>query len=199
MLSPWVRNQVKIVTREMVEDRGFTSVQFAANESETVGAFERGGVILRSKKKDGMECSVLIYCDKVGVKSIRDIEETYYKDKSSQLIIISLKDITAPAQKRFFLPEIISWCSIFPLGSVIRNVTRHEWVPKHTKLTDEEVKGVLERWKLDKITKLPIILTTDVVSRYLGLQEGDVVEISGPDGTNGGTGIQYRRVATPTS
>ncbi|KPA78559.1 putative DNA-directed RNA polymerases II [Leptomonas pyrrhocoris] len=56
------------------------------------------------------------------------------------------------------------------------NITHHELVPKHTPLSEEELKEVLHAHALE-LVQLPRILSTDPVARYYGLERGQVVRI----------------------
>jgi DNA-directed RNA polymerase subunit H (RpoH/RPB5) len=67
--------------------------------------------------------------------------------------------------------KILSWSLIllYPMD--------HELVPCHRKATDEE------RSRLAPVSQFPILRADDVITRYLGLDAGDVVHILRPDDT----------------
>ena len=58
------------------------------------------------------------------------------------------------------------------------DITEHELVPKHEKTTKEEKEELEKKYK----GKLPIILHTDVISRYYFFQRGDYIRITRKDG-----------------
>ncbi|MAA78334.1 MAG: DNA-directed RNA polymerase subunit H [Deltaproteobacteria bacterium] len=89
--------------------------------------------------------------------------------------------------KRLLNESTTSWCSQFLVSEVVRNITKHKLVPKHTKLSPSEMQKKLKRWNISNTALLPHILTSDPVARYLGLIDGDVVEIKGSFGTSNGT------------
>ena len=79
----------------------------------------------------------------------------------------------------------------FELTSLQYNVSKHVYVPKHQKMTKEEVDSVLKTYYLKSKFHLPQILESDPMSRYLGLKHGDVVKITRPSENSGQT-VFYR-------
>lgn len=80
----------------------------------------------------------------------------------------------------------------FEVKELLFNVSRHELVPKHEKMHNEDdVKALLQSLKIKSKTQLPIILKTDPMARYLGLKTGDVVKVTRPSPTSG-TYVHYR-------
>jgi DNA-directed RNA polymerase subunit H (RpoH/RPB5) len=80
---------------------------------------------------------------------------------------------------------------IWTLKETQYNVTEHELVPKHVKLTPEEADKVLVELCVKNRALLPAISSNDPVARYLLLQAGDVVRIERPSPTSGKS-IAYR-------
>ena len=57
------------------------------------------------------------------------------------------------------------------------DILKHILVPKHRKLTEQEVKQLLENYDISEL-QLPTLPSTDPVAKKLGLKPGDVVEVT---------------------
>jgi len=62
------------------------------------------------------------------------------------------------------------------MTELLANITEHELVPKHTRMSAEEKAALLARYKVAD-AQLPRIRLDDPVAKYLGLQRGEVVRI----------------------
>ena len=62
---------------------------------------------------------------------------------------------------------------------------KHELVPKHKKMTEDAVKKLMEELQLKTKTQLPLIQRQDIIARWLGLQQGDIVRITRYNDTSG--------------
>lgn len=72
-------------------------------------------------------------------------------------------------------------------------VTKHVLVPKHSKVSEKELKEVLERYSIE-INMLPRISKSDPAIANLDVKEGDVVKIVRNSPT-AGRALFYRRVS----
>lgn len=79
----------------------------------------------------------------------------------------------------------------FWLDSLVINITHHELVPKHRIISDEDKQGLLQKYDINSLLQLPLILKTDPIAKYLGMKRGDVCEIKRPSETSG-IYISYR-------
>ena len=68
----------------------------------------------------------------------------------------------------------IMWCKHLQI-----NPTKHILVPKHTKLTIEEINNLLEKYSIKNRTQLPLILRSDPIARYYNYNAGDIIKITG--------------------
>lgn len=75
--------------------------------------------------------------------------------------------------------------TFFHIKQVVVHLGRHELVPPHRKLSPEEARAELERWRITQRSQLPLIKHHDIQSRILGLVPGDIVEVLRPSATAG--------------
>jgi DNA-directed RNA polymerase I, II, and III subunit RPABC1 len=119
----------------------------------------------------------------VGVKTMRTFCMHIADKNFSTGIFIYQTSITAAAQKLF--PSVApATIETFQEADLIVNITKHVLVPKHIRLSTEEKKELLERYRL-KESQLPRIQREDPVARYLGLKKGQVVKIIRRSETSG--------------
>lgn len=74
---------------------------------------------------------------------------------------------------------------LFLKRELMYNPSRHELTPKHVKLAPEEVEAVKELYMLKSKLQLPHIHRNDVMAKWLGLRQGDVVRITRYNETSG--------------
>tara|TARA_B100001758_G_scaffold247315_1_gene264716 strand:+ start:89 stop:718 length:630 start_codon:yes stop_codon:yes gene_type:complete len=67
----------------------------------------------------------------------------------------------------------IYWCKQLQF-----NVTKHELVPVHRRLSEDEGNSILTRYSLTAKNQLPVLLKDDIVSKYYNFKSGDVIEIT---------------------
>lgn len=71
-------------------------------------------------------------------------------------------------------------------------VTKHELVPKHSKLSEKEAKELFEKYSIE-LQNLPRIFKNDPAIIDLDVKDGDIVKVSRKSPTAGVT-VFYRRV-----
>lgn len=92
-------------------------------------------------------------------------------------IFVTQEQPNASALRAFdALAELGMKAEHFKEEDLLVNITKHELVPKHILLSDEEKKVLLDRYRL-RDTQLPRIQHDDPVAKYLGLRKGQVVKI----------------------
>ena len=81
---------------------------------------------------------------------------------------------------------------VFYMRELLYNPMKHEYVPKHEKLNEEEAKAVMEQYLVRHRSQLPVISrTNDPIAKRLGLRHGDIVRITRHNQTSG-TYYYYR-------
>jgi len=71
-------------------------------------------------------------------------------------------------------------------------VLKHELVPEHEVLPEEDVERLLEKYEIDQ-RQLPKLLASDPVAREMGAEPGDVLEVKRESPT-AGESVTYRLV-----
>lgn len=125
------------------------------------------------------------FCDEasVGVKTMRNFIINISERKFTTGIFIYQQNITSSLNK--MIPTFSEGTiETFEESSLVVNITHHELVPKHIRLSTEEKKELLKRYRL-KESQLPRIQREDPVARYLGLKRGQVVKIIRRSETSG--------------
>jgi DNA-directed RNA polymerase I, II, and III subunit RPABC1 len=107
------------------------------------------------------------------------------------IIIIDSVSLTPSAKTEIsnYFPDIIF--ETFTIAELVFNITKHEKVPKHILLSEEETGKVLEKFKSTK-EQMPVILFEDKIARYLGMLPGKMCKIERKSETAGIT--EYYRV-----
>jgi len=66
----------------------------------------------------------------------------------------------------------------FHLNELLFNPTKHHLVPPHRRMTIEESKEVMDKYMIKSKGQMPLILHTDVIAKWIGLKQGELVEIT---------------------
>ncbi|WCJ33356.1 DNA-directed RNA polymerase V subunit 5A [Euphorbia peplus] len=121
---------------------------------------------------------LVVFCGPGAVKvgTIRMIaSQIANKETLTGLILILQNQITNQAQKAL---ELFSFkIEMFQITDLLVNITKHTLKPKHQVLTEREKQKLLKKYSIEE-KQLPRILKTDAISRYYGLQKGQVVKDS---------------------
>lgn len=125
------------------------------------------------------------FCDEpsVGIQTMKNFCAHITDKNFTTGLFIYQKNLTPSATKAIAAAEPAT-IEIFQESDVIVNITHHELVPKHIRLSNEEKKDLLTRYRL-KESQLPRIQSEDPVARYLGLKRGQVVKIIRRSETSG--------------
>ncbi|GAM29299.1 hypothetical protein SAMD00019534_124750, partial [Acytostelium subglobosum LB1] len=197
--------QIKRTLLQMLADRGYmiTSSELEEGKDEFKRGFDGREKLdsVFNKKEDAMDKIFIFFPKdpKVGLGPIKEYVKKM-KDLSVSRAIIVVQQAMTPFAKQA-LAEVSQnrdeeskkmILEHFNEAELLVNITHHQLVPKHILLTKEEKHELLTRYKM-KETQLPRIQINDPVSRYFGLQRGNVVKIVRPSET-AGRYITYRLV-----
>jgi DNA-directed RNA polymerase I, II, and III subunit RPABC1 len=119
--------------------------------------------------------------ENVGLKQLRDYMQHLVNGSFYSGIMVTVKPMTGMAIRLLRGSATMSegpkgGVEVFVEQDLLVNITKHELVPKHVLLSEEEKQQLLKRYRL-KATQLPRIQSTDPVAKYLGLKRGAVVKI----------------------
>jgi len=119
--------------------------------------------------------------------SFEEMEKTYHTKKYLMVLSDYPPSITLQAiqQKDVSFAPHQGFIQIFLTKELMYNPNKHFLVPKHEKMTEEEIKQLMEELQLKVKTQLPFIQKTDIISRWIGLKQGDIVKITRYSETSG--------------
>lgn len=127
---------------------------------------------------------------KLGKSSLERLLHDYSSQSINIVILITPAKLNASCKS--YIKNIQIEVEHFLIEQLQLNVTKHVLVPQHRIMNEEEKIELLNKLKT-KQENLPVILTSDVVCRYIGGKEGDIIEIKRKSAT-AGTALYYRRV-----
>lgn len=98
-----------------------------------------------------------------------------YQDEEIKLIIL-LKEKGNGSILKEINKEVYKNVEIFMNKNMIFNITHHEFVPKHSILTENETDELLDKYSTT-LNKLPKIYKSDPVAKYYGMKSNQVCKI----------------------
>jgi DNA-directed RNA polymerase subunit H (RpoH/RPB5) len=105
-----------------------------------------------------------------------------YNGKYNIILIFGNDILTTPTITQLNLIDKIlqkkkGMLQFFQLNELQFNPTKHQLVPPHRKLSVEETIEIMNKYLIKSKLQMPIILKTDVIAKWHGLKQGDIVEI----------------------
>lgn len=139
------------------------------------GKRSKMGKMGKMGKMDAGEIEVLFInnAKDLSVNAIKEIKK-YTEMDTKQRILVCSRDMTCHARKllKEFAAEDVEF---FTADELIINPMVSSLVPMHSLLAGDELESFLRRFDKGKI---PIINSTDMVARFMGLRQGDIVKIA---------------------
>lgn len=111
--------------------------------------------------------------DTFNIKRVKQITSILDHLDIKHCIVIYTDSATPAAKKSVKILSVNIQLELFTDKELQYNVTKHKLVPTHIKLSDEDI----NIYKRNYGTKLPIILTTDAVSRFYNYKKGNIIKI----------------------
>ena len=174
--------KVRETILEMINDRGFT-----IPETENI-SFEEFSIKYNNKNLDiyindelmGKKIYVYFHNEvknysKGDLKNIMQKLITQYDDSNIGLILL-LKDKENSAITKELNKDLYKNVEVFLKKNMMFNITKHDYVPKHSILTKDEEKELLEKYNTTK-GKLPKISKTDPIAKYYGMKTDQICKI----------------------
>jgi DNA-directed RNA polymerase I, II, and III subunit RPABC1 len=112
---------------------------------------------------------------KADLKNIMTNVITKYDDQNIMLILI-LKEKENSAVSKELSKESYKNVEVFLRKNMVFNITHHVLVPKHSILSKEEEKELLDKYYTTK-GKLPKLARTDPIAKYYGMKPEQVCKI----------------------
>jgi len=135
------------------------------------------------------------------LKHINDIFETYELNKDTDCVIIMNinRILIKPGTKDDPVQGFVNLCylrkmfvQIYGLENFMFDITKHQFVPKHTVLNNDEAIDVLLKYNV-KIQNLPKINREDPVVKFIGGRPNQIIKIESFNPTTG-LSVTYRLV-----
>ncbi|KAG4207356.1 hypothetical protein ERO13_A03G061600v2 [Gossypium hirsutum] len=144
---------------QMLRDRGYsvpdsdikmTRQQFIEKYGENVH-LKRDDLLILCSKGDAPTDQIYVFFPaevKVGVPMVRNCAKRMKADNVYNAILVVQRALTAPAKAA--INEINSYfhMEVFEEAELLTNITEHMFVPKHTVLTNQEKKELLEKYRV---------------------------------------------------
>jgi DNA-directed RNA polymerase subunit H (RpoH/RPB5) len=185
-----------INTLKLLEHQGFNiDSEKDISLTELQNRIETNNINFLVENKTGGKCYIIYHITKqLRPTHIHEYTDDIYQfrellSETDQLIIIT-KDkfnfsntsgLSDTIEKS--MNHLKYYLNIFPISSLQFSILEHTLVPKHTKLNNEEVKQMMEKYKITKSSNIPTISKYDPVAKAIGLRPGEICEIIRPSKT----------------
>lgn len=178
---------------EMIEDRHYIVPdeykQIDANTFKHLYINSKLDIYVQEHQKSNSKIYIkFIIANKVKPNFIREligkIKEEYLKSDNDKIIII-LKN--KPNNSILKITKELKYRCVqfFWISNLQFNITKHKYVPKHTKIDEEEIAKVLSKYSLKNKMQLPLISKDDAIIKYYDIPVNSVVKILRPSKTSG--------------
>jgi DNA-directed RNA polymerase subunit H (RpoH/RPB5) len=118
---------------------------------------------------------------KLGENSVDEFIKKY-RSKNNVILIFNNETITMPILSQLnkydkLFQKSGGMLQYFQIRQLMFNPTEHMFVPEHIKLTQDEANEVMQKYMIKSKLQMPVILHNDIIAKWLGLKQGDIVKI----------------------
>ena len=121
---------------------------------------------------------------------VHNIKERFENEDIN--IVIILRDKYNVAIEKELLNPLYKNVEIFLFNNLTFNITKHQDMPKHIPLSEEEIQQLAEKYHMPK-TQFQKMLATDPVAKYYGVKSGGMFKVIRPSYASGEF-VTYRLV-----
>ena len=153
---------------EMVQQRGYVVID---QDDERILASREN----KSTKEEEQICVFITNTSKFNVESIQEYISMMKKMEVYNCIIV-YRDSATPVAKKIVEESKDMNIELFIEDELQYNITKHYLVPKHEIAYRKGTVGCVN-FKKKYTDNLPIILSTDPLSRFYGYEKGDIIRV----------------------
>jgi DNA-directed RNA polymerase subunit H (RpoH/RPB5) len=118
---------------------------------------------------------------KLGENSVDEFIKKY-NNKHNIILIFNNETITMPILSQLnkydkLFQKTGGMLQYFQIKQLMFNPTEHMFVPEHIKLSAEEANEIMQKYMIKSKLQMPVILHNDIIAKWLGLKQGDIVKI----------------------
>jgi len=151
---------ILITINELLDQRGYVDKKL-----------EEDRIIAKNKNLD-IICVFTNVISKFNIDKVKECISILNNMNVRKAICLYNNTIT-PIAKKAILNIVDYDIELFNVNELYFNITKHRLVPQHVKLSEEESIEFKNMYGI----KIPSILKTDPVSKFLGFQRGDIIKI----------------------
>ena len=181
---------------ELMKERGYSissQENFTENEIRVMAQQKQLDFELETIEKDKKIFIKYLISTKIRNTSLKNyvtefLEENPDIDPVSTDFIIILKEKPNDSLLKVvddLYNEKQIYINLFYIKNLLFNILKHEYVPDHKIISEEDFKNIKNLYNLSSRYQLPIIHRHDPVSIVLGIRPGEVVKITRPSQTAG--------------
>lgn len=105
-----------------------------------------------------------------------------YNNKLNVILIFNNDTLSTPLITQLnkfdkLLQKKKGMLQFFQINQLLFNPLKHKLVPPHRKLSNDESNEILEKYRIKSKLLMPMIMHDDVIAKWLGLKQGEIVEI----------------------